>query len=103
MAQLWAEIIYAGEAQTSRLDEDALPGALFGRFHGDVFLSGGDQRQPLGALGVSLGRRVDRAICLDIGEAVVKQDEYVGGDLLAQAITRAEILINPDSHRNSNL
>ena len=35
---------------------------------------------------------------LDVGETVVEQREHVGSDLLAETVTSAEILVDPDLH-----
>ncbi len=52
----------------------------------------------IGALGVSLGVGVDGGAIPDVGQTVVEQDENVWGDLLAQTVACAEILIDPHLH-----
>ena len=58
----------------------------------------GDVGQALGAARVG----EDLVAFLDVGEAVVEQGEDVGGDLLAEPVAGAEILVDPDLHRCSS-
>jgi protein-L-isoaspartate O-methyltransferase len=83
---------------SSGFDEDALAGALLGGLDHAIELVVRNVGHPLGALGVALGGGEDLAVLHDIGETVVEQREDVGRDLLAQAVPRAEILIDPDLH-----
>ena len=56
---------------------------------------------PSGHVGEALGAtRVaeDLVAFLDVGETVVEQREHGGRDLLAEAVTGAEILVDPDLH-----
>ena len=58
---------------------------------------------PAGTFGQAVGAaRVaeDLVAFLDVGEAVVEQGEHRGRDLLAEAVTGAEVLIDPDLHRS---
>ena len=84
-----------------RLYENALTGTFFSGLDCDGVLSARDHRYALGTLRIALGFCVNRPTLLDIREAVVKQDEHIRGDFLAQAIASAEILINPDFHQYS--
>src|SRR5690606_41505932 len=54
--------------------------------------------EPLGALGVALGGGEHLVAFLHVGQTVVEQGEHVGCDLLAQAVTGAQILVDPDLH-----
>ncbi len=81
-----------------RLDEDALAGALLGRLDGDVVLAVGNDGETCRALGVTLRRGEDLGAFAYVGEAVVQHDEDIGGDLFAEAVTRAEVLIDPNLH-----
>src|SRR5688500_16971065 len=80
-------------------DEDALSGALFGGLDDRFFLPGGHVGQAFGATRVA----EDLLALLDVGEPVVEQGEHVGGDLLAEAVAGAEILIDPDLHGRAAL
>src|SRR5438309_11684633 len=80
------------------LDEDALPWALFRRLDDGLFLAGGDHGETFGTLRVALRRRVDLVALFHVGEAVVEEGEDVGGDLLAEAVTGAESLVDPHLH-----
>lgn len=82
----------------SGLDEDALAGALLGALDDRIESAVGEAGHALGTLGVALCSGVDLVAFLHVGEAVVEQREHVGCDLLAQAVTGAEILIDPDLH-----
>ena len=66
------------------------PGGLDDR----LLLPGGDRGDGFGATRVA----EDLVAVLDVGQAVVEEREDVGGDLLAQTVARAEILIDPDLH-----
>ena len=57
-------------------------------------MAGGHVGQALGATRVG----EDLLAFFDVGEAVVEEGEHVGGDLFAQPVTGAEILIDPDLH-----
>src|SRR5258708_35837034 len=83
---------------SSLLDEDALAGAFLGGFDRGVEECVGDVGHPLGPLGVALGVGEDRVALLDVGQAVVEEGEHVGCDLLAEAVARAQVLIDPDLH-----
>src|SRR5581483_5560032 len=76
------------------LDEDALTGALFGRFDDCFFHARGHVGETLGAAGIA----EDLAALLDVREAVVEQREDVGRDLFAEAVAGAEVLVDPDLH-----
>ena len=76
------------------LDEDALPGALLGGLPGGVFHVLGHQRQT----GVAAGIAEDLVALFDVGQAIVQQRENCRGNLLAQAIAGAKILVDPDLH-----
>ena len=89
-------------ATRSGLDEDALAGALLGGFDHAVELTVGNLGETIGALRVALGRRVDLAAFLHVGEPVVEQSEDVRGDLFTETVAGAEILIDPDLHDSSN-
>ena len=61
---------------------------------------------PGGHVGETIGAaRVaeDLVAFLDVGEAVVEEREHVGGDLLAEAVTRAQVLIDPDLHSSVSI
>ena len=83
----------------SRFDVDALAGAFLGAFDDRIELAVGDLGEPLGALQVALGGGVDLVAFPDVGESVVEQREHVGGDLFAQPVAGAQILVDPDLHR----
>ena len=76
------------------LDEDALAGALLGGLDDGVEHVVGEAGETLGAARVG----EDLVAFLDVGEAVVEQGEDGGGDLLAEAVAGAEILVDPDLH-----
>ena len=84
--------------ENSRLDEDALAGAFLGGLDCDVFLTGGDHSQSLGALGVALLLGEDGVTLPDVRQPVIEKDEHVWGDLLTQTVAGAEILIDPNLH-----
>src|SRR5690606_35753146 len=86
-------------AASSGLEEDALPGALLGSLDCDVLHAGGHGRHARGPLGVALGFGVDLVALTHVGKTVVEQHEHVGGDLFAQAVAGAEVLIDPNLHR----
>ncbi len=81
-------------ARLALFDEDALPGTLFGRLgHGVLEIlrherhAGRTARVVLHGVGV-----------LHVGETVVEQREDGRCDLLAQSVTGAQILVDPDLH-----
>jgi hypothetical protein len=49
-----------------------------------------------GTLGIALGSSEDLVALTDVGETIVKQGEDIGGDLFAETISGAQILIDPD-------
>jgi hypothetical protein len=57
--------------------------------------------QPIGDVGQA-GRaarvREHLVPLLDVGEAIVEQGEHVRGDLFAESVAGAEILVDPDLH-----
>ena len=57
--------------------------------------------EALGALRVALGLGKNLVALHDIRQSVVEQGEDVGGDLLAEAVAGAQILVDPDLHRVS--
>src|SRR3954462_9646099 len=75
-------------------DEDAPPGALLGGLDDRLFEVARHVGQPLDATRVT--ERL--AAFSDVGKAVVEEGEDVGTDLLAQAIARAEVLVDPHLH-----
>src|ERR1700728_4527121 len=77
------------------LDEDALPGALLGSLHRGLFEVLGHECHPRRAAGFVL----DRVAFLHVGETVVEQGEHSRRDLLTEPVTGAQILIDPDLHR----
>src|SRR5699024_10361401 len=79
---------------SSDLDEDAHAGAFLGGLDDRLLLAGGHGRETLGTARVGVGL----VAILDVGEAVVEHHEDVGGDLLAETVAGAEILIDPDLH-----
>ena len=76
-------------------DEDALPRALFGSFGDGVFEIRSDCRH----LGGAAGFVEDGIALLHIGQAVVEESEHGGTDLLAEPVSRAEVLVNPHPHQ----
>ena len=80
-------------------DEDALARALLGGLNGGVFvLRSNGSHAFLSARSV-----LDVGAFFDVGQTVVEQGEDGGSDLLAESIAGAEILIDPDLHRNAFL
>ena len=76
------------------LDEDALPGALLGRFGDSLLEVLGHKRHALGT-----ARFVSNLVALlHVGETVVEQRKDGRTDLLAQSITGTQILIDPHLH-----
>src|SRR5439155_25658521 len=75
-------------------EEDAFAGAVLGRLDARLLEPRGHGGNALGPSGVG----VDVRAVLDIRETVVEEDEDVRADLLAQAVTGAEILVDPDLH-----
>src|SRR3546814_2745946 len=65
-----------------------------GGLDGGLFLTGRHGGDALGAAGIGQ----DLVAVLDVGEAVVEEGENCRRDLLAQAVTGAEILVDPDLH-----
>ena len=51
-----------------------------------------------GALSVALGGGENLVAFFDIRQTVVEQCEYFGGDLFTQAVTCAEVLVDPYLH-----
>ncbi len=84
--------------ERSGLDEDALAGALLGALDDRIETAVGETGHALGALRVALGSGVDLVAFLHVGEAIIEQREDVGRDFLAQTVTGAQILIDPDLH-----
>src|SRR5207302_1602748 len=76
------------------LDEDALPGALFGGLDDRLLEVAGHVGQALDPTRVA----EHLAAFLDVGQAVVEEGEDVGTDLLTQAVARAEVLVDPHLH-----
>ena len=81
-----------------RFDEDALAGAFLGGFHNEVHLSVGDLGKAFGAFRIALGRGEDLVAFANVGETIVEQDKYIGGDFFAEAVSRAKVLVDPDFH-----
>jgi hypothetical protein len=81
-----------------RLDEDALAGAFLGGLDNEVHLPIGDLGEALGAFRVTFGCGKDLLAFANVGETVVEQDEDIGRDLLAEAVSGAEVLIDPNFH-----
>src|SRR5581483_11981348 len=79
------------------LDEDALAGALLGRLDGGLFHPRGNVGQALGPTGFA----EDLVAFLDVGEAVVEQREDRRGDLFAEAVARAQVLVDPHLHSHA--
>jgi hypothetical protein len=61
-------------------------------------LLSGKARHTFGTLGVPLGGGIDLVALTDVGEAIVEQGENVGRDLFTEAITSAQILVDPHLH-----
>ena len=55
-------------------------------------------RDTFGTLGVALGGCENFVALFDISQTVVEQREYFGGDLFTQAVTCAEVLVDPYLH-----
>jgi len=79
-----------------RLDEDALAGAFLGALDHGLELAVGEAGHAFGALRVALGGGVDLVAFSDVRKTVVEQGENVRRDLFAEAVTGAQILIDPD-------
>ena len=77
----------------ANFDEDALTRALFGRIDGGFIRTLGNRGEPTRAT-----RVVDGVAVLHVGKPIVEQREHVGSDLDADAVARAQILIDPDLH-----
>ena len=71
-------------------DEDALPGALFGRFDRCVRHVVWHDGETVGTTRIGKNLRS----LLDVREAVVEQREYRRCDLFAQAVARAQVLVD---------
>src|SRR5205807_2840795 len=84
----------AADCGSVDLDEDALARALLGRLDHGVIHAVRHRGQALGPAGVA----EDLVGFLHVGEPVVQQGEHRGGDLLAETVTGAQILIDPDLH-----
>src|SRR5205085_10130741 len=84
----------AGEQGSVDLDEDALARALLGRLDHGVIHAVRHRGQALGPTRVA----EDLVAFLHVGEPVVQQGEHGGGDLLAETVAGAQILIDPDLH-----
>ena len=82
-------------AELVDFDEDALARALFGGLDDRLFLPRGHCREPFCAARVAENLRP----FLDVREPVVEQGEHVGRDLLAEAVAGAQVLVDPDLHR----
>ena len=80
------------QSANSGFDEDAFAGALLGALDHCIELVVRDVRHAIGTLRVALGSCVDGVAFLDVGKAVVEQGENIGGNFLAEAVARAEIL-----------
>jgi hypothetical protein len=80
-------------------DEDALSGALFSGFNSAVVVLFDHVCEALGSARV----RKHLATFTDVGQAIVEQCEHGRGDLLAQAIARAQVLIDPYLHTHDAL
>src|SRR5271165_5250447 len=80
--------------RSTALDEDALARALLGRLDHGVLEVLGHRRH------AGRAARLVLHVCvfLDVGKAVVEQGEDCRGDLLAETVSRAEILVDPDLH-----
>ena len=91
---LRSEESLVGGPASLHFDEDALAGALLGGFDHCVELSIGD----VGETGRATRIGEDLVALLDVGQAIVEQGEHVRGDLLAESVSGAEILIDPDLH-----
>jgi hypothetical protein len=81
-----------------RLDIDALAGAFLGGFDNSIEHLVGEFCEAFSAFRVALCLGENLVALDDIREAVVQQREDVGCDFLAQTVTGAEILIDPDLH-----
>jgi hypothetical protein len=82
------------EVTSGDFDEDALARALLGGFDDYFFLPSRDSGHAFGASRVI----EDLVALLDVSETVVQQDEHVGGDLLAEPISGAKVLVDPYLH-----
>jgi hypothetical protein len=71
------------------LDEDAFAGTLLGGFYDEIELAIGHVGEAVGTLRVALGFGEDLVAFANIRKAVVEQDEYIGCDLLTEAVSRA--------------
>jgi hypothetical protein len=84
--------------RASGFDVDALAGAFLGGLNNRVELAVGELRHAVGTLWVALGLCEDLVTLFDVGQTIVEQGEHVGCDFLAQSVSSAEILIDPDLH-----
>src|SRR4051812_39501947 len=79
-------------------DEDALAGAFLGGLDRCFFHAGRDVGEPFRPTRVG----EDLRAFLDVREAIVEQREDIGGDLFAEPVAGAQILVDPHLHRWSS-
>src|SRR5215218_9567893 len=75
------------------LDEDALARALLGRLDDRLLVAGGNDGQRPRAAGVV----EDEPVLLHVGDAVLEDREHGGNVVGADAVTGAQVLVDPDS------
>lgn len=90
----------------SDFDEDALAGALFSGLDDRLKATVGHASETLGAsrVGIAVEELLFAEVLLGlfhIEEAVVHPEEHRWCDFFAEAVARAEVLINPNFHRCS--
>ena len=77
------------------LDEDALAGAELGGCDDITFAVSWNKREALGTAGVVQSHTVLH----DVRDPVLEHHEHIRGVILAQTVTSAEILVDPDLQR----
>ena len=78
----------------SDFNEDALARALFGGFNCRLFLAVGNHCKAIWPARV----RENRVAFPDVGEAIIEKSEDIGGNLFAETVSGAKILIDPNLH-----
>ena len=98
-AEALKDIYLCRKCSSLNFDEDAFSGAFLGGLDDAIELTVGDVGETCSAARIG----IHLVALFDISETVVKQREHVRGDLLAESVACAEILIDPDLHVSLHL